>query len=185
MYIDRCHLVTAISFPLNLCLAWKKWFHFLSRLIGNVLQLSVWEGAIYVHLHSKLGISWAVPRTRQYWKGISYWRSHPSSYDAFLRHNFSTNGCIPALMKDAIWKGNITYSRRSGFSPSEIILFRMAITGTPCVGGEILYKTSRHKLVNSTGSFQLIFRKKICIITQWTGMWIDNLTCHQYEPRSE
>lgn len=84
----------------------------------------------------------------------------------FSDHNFSTNGCIPALMKVTIWKGNITYSRRSGFSPSEIILFRMAITGTPCVGGEVLYKTSRQKLVNSTGSFQLIFRKKICIITQ-------------------
>lgn len=33
------------------------------------------------------------------------------------------------------WESQITYSRRSGFSPSEIILFRIAITGTPCVAG--------------------------------------------------
>lgn len=32
-------------------------------------------------------------------------------------------------------ESQITYSRRSGFSPSEIILFRIAITGTPCVAG--------------------------------------------------
>ena len=63
------------------------------------------------------------------------------------------------------WKLQITYSRRSGFSPSEIILFRIAITGTPCVGGgRIIWKywTQTGEL-NSTGSFRVHLHTNLCM----------------------
>lgn len=63
------------------------------------------------------------------------------------------------------WKLQITYSRRSGFSPSEIILFRIAITGTPCVGGRRKiwnYWTQKGEL-NSTSSFRLHFHTNLCM----------------------
>lgn len=63
------------------------------------------------------------------------------------------------------WKLQITYSRRSGFSPSEIILFRIAITGTPCVKrrkSNIKYWTQTGEL-SSIGSFRLHFYTNLCM----------------------